>query len=264
MEDMHGVVQREFFLSLISAVKERMSMLRHQTRDFEAWRKPLSTENCTRECDANWRLLLTMLQKVEADACDFVSIYSGPFARTMEEIVEMHFLISKQQEMMHLATLGLLFPERGLDVSTVDRQSVRARSGDFYIAYFLNKVETFLNVLEERRAAIRETYSSIANHFQSSSTDPSAIWLEAKINFLDTHIALCKDRVAAISALLVEFRLNAKGQRILPAAHWDAVQLDTHDAQIKVILWKHLYAAFFTTMSGGYQFAMDMGGMPAP
>jgi len=263
MQAMDAAIQHEAYMSLIPALRERMSTLRHQTREFEAWRNPLAKENCTKECDANWRLLVTMLQQVETDAEGFVSIHSALFERGMEQVMQMHFYISRQQEMMHVASLGLLSRERGLDVIATDPMAVRARTGDFYIAYSLRKVETFQSVLEERRAAIRDTYSSIANHFQSSSTDPSAIWLEAKINFLDTHITQCKDRVAAISALLLEFRLNAKGQRIIAAGQWDAVQHDTHGAQIEVIMWKHLYAVLFTTVSGGYQIAMDMGGMPA-
>jgi len=271
MEDMHEIVQCEFFKSLISAVKERMSMLRHQTRDFEAWRECLSKaavptktleqmEICTTECGENMGLLVTMLVDVERMACDFVSIHSRVCAHITEKIEEMHFYISRQQEMMNVASLGLLFPERDINVITVDISAVEARTADFYILYSLNKVDTFHNKLQAQRVAIQETHSSITNHFQSSGTDPSAMWLEAKIQFLDTHIAYCKDRAAGISGLLVEFHLNGKGQRIIAGDHWHVIESATHSARLEVIMWQHLYALFFSSVSTGYQNAMHIQG----
>ena len=269
MQDMDNIVQRGASTSLISAVKERMSILRHQTRDFEAWRKSISKEAvsrktleqiqlCTTECEESMRLLIKMLVAAEKVACEFVSVHSQAFADVVDQIKIMHFYVSRQQEMMNVASLGLLFPERDIDVIRVDPLALESRTADFYIAYSLNKIDTFHNELETKRVAIQDT-----PRLQSSSSDPSGMWLSAKIQFLDTHMAHCKDRAEAISSLHREFHLNENGQRIISGDVWDVVESATQSAQMEIIIWQHLYAVFFSTMSGGYQLAMDMQGMVA-
>ena len=137
-----NMVKHQAYLSLISAVKERMSTLRHQTRDFEAWRKTLSEEavpretlqfmiSCTTQGDANMRLLLTMLVRVEEIADDTGPIADDALEEGGGQIEQMHFAISRQQEMLHVASLLFLFPERDTGLNNHDASIVAARTADF-------------------------------------------------------------------------------------------------------------------------------------
>jgi len=264
-----NIVKRQVYRSYISAVKERMSTLQKQTRDFEAWRKSLSEEavphetlkfmiSCTTHGDAIMHLLLTTLGRVEEKIADD----TGPIPDDVVnegscEIEKIHFAISRQQEKLHVASLLFLFPGRDTDLNNHDALIVAARTADFLISYSLHKVQTFKITLEAHQVAIQDTHSSILQHFQSSDSDVSATWLRAKIKFLDKYTTQCSDHARKILLLYSKFSFNPAGHRIITANDWKTIQNDTLQAQIDVIMWQHLFTIFFTNASEGYQNAIE-------
>ena len=263
------IIKHKAYLSIISAVKERMCTLRHQTRDFEAWRKTLSEEampretlqfmiSCTTRGDADMRLLPTKLVRVEEIAGDIGPINNEALEEGVVEIEQMHFVISRQQEMMHVASLLFLFPERDTNLNDPHALILAARTADFLIAYSLHTVHTLKSMLETQRVAIQDTQHSITAHFQSSDSDVSAMWLVAKTNFLEKSIIECNNYTATISSFYSKFYLNQAGHRVITANDWYTIQNDTQCQQIQIVLCQHLYTIFFTNVTGGYQNAIDI------